>query len=130
MARTRPTGGGDSMSVPGGANKPSPLLTVARAGVSSQFRHFPATSRGRSRKGHPLDLPQAGLARSGLLPAGKKWRSRRACYWLTLTSFTTPGSLPEVPPPLGRRLFLSDEHRHHLLQVLPFGAAGVALNFD
>ena len=87
-------------------------------------------------KGSPIRFAPSGvgtwaaLARSRWLPAGKKWRSRRACYWLTLTSFTTPGSLPEVPPPLGRRLFLSDEHRHHLLQVLPFGAAGVALNFD
>jgi len=29
----------------------------------------------------------AALARSGLLPAWKKWRSRRASCWLTLTSF-------------------------------------------
>src|ERR1019366_804922 len=36
----------------------------------------------------------AALARSGLLPACKKWRSRRASCWLTLTSFTTPRALP------------------------------------
>src|ERR1035438_4861353 len=36
----------------------------------------------------------AALARSGLLPAGKKWRSRRASCCLTLTSFTTRWALP------------------------------------
>src|ERR1019366_6702237 len=35
----------------------------------------------------------AALARSGLLPACKKWRSRRASCWLTLTSFTTRRAL-------------------------------------
>src|SRR5664280_642426 len=35
----------------------------------------------------------AALARSGLLPACKKWRSRRASCWLTLTSFTTGWAL-------------------------------------
>src|ERR1039457_7100664 len=35
----------------------------------------------------------AALARSGLLPACKKWRSRRASCWLTLTSFTTRWAL-------------------------------------
>src|ERR1035441_311058 len=35
----------------------------------------------------------AALARSGLLPACKKWRSRRASCWLTLTSFTTRWTL-------------------------------------
>ena len=33
----------------------------------------------------------AALARSGLLPACKEWRSRRASCWLTLTSFTVLG---------------------------------------
>ena len=36
----------------------------------------------------------AALSRSGLLPACKRWRSRRASCWLTLTSFTTRWALP------------------------------------
>src|ERR1035437_4119256 len=35
----------------------------------------------------------AALSRSGLLPACKKWRPRRASCWLTLTSFTTRWAL-------------------------------------
>src|ERR1039457_2283488 len=35
----------------------------------------------------------AALSRSGLLPACKKWRSRRASCWLTLTSSTTGWAL-------------------------------------
>src|ERR1035438_6917922 len=35
----------------------------------------------------------AALSRSGLLPACKKWRSRRASCWLTLTLFTTGWAL-------------------------------------
>ena len=35
----------------------------------------------------------SGVGTAGLLPACKKWRSRRASCWLTLTSFTTTWAL-------------------------------------
>src|ERR1035438_1045665 len=54
---------------------------------------------GRFRKGVRRFAPRgagawAALARSGLLPACEKWRSRRASCWLALTSFTTRWALP------------------------------------